>query len=162
MAGIQLQVRMLDGFSIKSRSCSRAYHIRAHKNWLLIAYLFLNRDRAVPRSELIALFQDSASSTDPSRMLRNRLFRIRKYLCNLSESVGEDIIIVTNDAARWNPNIMVSTDVDDLKALCIKASREPTPELKSRIKSLYGKGFLPMFHEVWLDELQKQFAAVAA
>ena len=82
MAGIQLQVRMLDGFSIKSRSCSRAYHIRAHKNWLLIAYLFLNRDRAVPRSELIALFQDSASSTDPSRMLRNRLFRIRKYRGN--------------------------------------------------------------------------------
>ena len=95
-------------------------------------------------------------------MLRNRLFRIRKYLRNLSESVGEDIIIVTNDAARWNPNIMVSTDVDDLKALCIRASREPTPELKSRIKSLYGKGFLPMFHEVWLDELQQQLAAVAA
>lgn len=161
MAGVQLQVRMLGDFSIKSDSCCRAYHIRAHKNWLLIAYLFLNRDRAVPRSELIALFQDSASSTDPSRMLRNRLFRIRKYLRNLSDSVGDDIIIVTNDSARWNPNIMVHTDVDDLRVLCVQASREKTPELKSQIKSLYGTGFLPMFHEKWLNDIQKQLAVAA-
>ena len=82
-----VQVRMLGGFSITCGTLKREYHMKARKNWLLIAYLLLNRDRMVSRKELVDLFQDSAYSTDANRMLRNRLMRIRKYLAPLSEEV---------------------------------------------------------------------------
>lgn len=156
-----VQVRMLGGFSITCGTLKREYHMKARKNWLLIAYLLLNRDRMVSRKELVGLFQDSAYSTDANRMLRNRLMRIRKCLAPLSEEVGEDLILIQYNGCRWNPNIMVSFDTDQFQRLCSKArAGNSDTQLRLDIQQAYGAGFLPMFHEPWLDALQSRYAGL--
>lgn len=164
MVGVQsvLCVNMLGQFTIETKNQFRSYHSRAYKNWLLIAYLILNNDRVVPRKELIALFKESSHSTDANRMLRNRLFRIKNNLQDLSDELGQDLLLIYHDGCQWNPNIYVEFDTDIFLGLCQKAilaEGEAKFELKSKASELYSSGFLPMFREPWLKQSQQKYEA---
>lgn len=134
----EVRVRMLDGLVIECDGARRAYHSKAHQNWQVIAYLILNRGRAVPREELMALSPASAYSTDAPRMLRNRIFRIRHYLEPLSQAAGSDLILSGKTGIQWNPAVKLALDTDQFVADCNIVS-------KASLAEQYGRGFLPMF-----------------
>lgn len=144
--------QMLNGLSVECGGESRRYHTRAHRNWQVIAYLMLNRGRAVPRDELIRLSPESVYSTDASRMLRNRLFRIKHYLEPLSARAGAALILVDKNTCRWNPDVKLKLDTDAFRTDCNKLFSKQAAgfdqndrDTAGLLMTQYGTGFLCMF-----------------
>ena len=66
-----------DEASAKSAEITASLTGRAHRLWLLIAYLIVNRDRGVSPQELIDLLWPEVTSNNPASTLQNNVSRAR-------------------------------------------------------------------------------------
>lgn len=86
----KLYIRMLGEFSLQAGNVLISDHNSRSRNvWLLLAYLLVNRNKVVTRSELVRiLWEDELSSNNPDATLKIVLHRARTTLNRLWPSAG--------------------------------------------------------------------------
>lgn len=89
---------------------------RAHRLWLLIAYLIVNRDRGVPPQELIDLLWPEVTSNNPASTLQNNVSRARALFAEANFSDTRDLIKYTDGLYYWAPDRITLLDADLFEA----------------------------------------------
>ena len=116
---------------------------KSPKSTLLLKYLILNQNKAVPVTDLIDIFwTESDRSSNPESALKTMISRIRTNLAKAS-AVFKNCILSENRGYRWNPDIPCEVDVfrfEDL-AQSLQSATELTPENRlafTDVLDLYG------------------------
>ena len=92
---------------------------RAHRLWLLIAYLIVNRDRGVSPQELIDLLWPEVTSNNPASTLQNNVSRARAIFSEAHFAHARDLIKYTDGLYYWAPDeeTMIDTELFEAQAL---------------------------------------------
>jgi len=136
---------MLDKVCIRSKD-----HIlsddntRSLKQWSVLCYLILHRNRSVSQAELIDLFWSEEDQKNPLSALKVLVLRIR----NLLEPLCQNPIISHRGAYQWNPEIPCCIDAELFEELCQLAAQPNLPldqklELYQEAVALYKGDLLP-------------------
>lgn len=162
-----IQVQMLGEFTLRmgSRVLS-ATDCRSRKNCLLLAYLICNRNRVVPREELISLlWGEDKTLSDPEGVLRITMHRTRGLLQQLCPE-GRSLILRRGGGYQWNGSTEV--DVEAFAELCTSEAKTPAQRLSNLLRALecYQGKFLPqMTASPWINtrslQLHNQFLSAA-
>jgi DNA-binding SARP family transcriptional activator len=88
----------------------------------LLIYMLLYRDKVLTTEDIAyAVWQDD-DMENPAGALKNLMYRLRKVLNSL---FGETEFIITNRGSyHWNPEVIVSLDIDEFERLIVKAKME--------------------------------------
>lgn len=89
---------------------------RAHRLWLLIAYLIVNRGRGVSPQELIDLLWPEVTSNNPASTLQNNVSRARALFAEAHFAGSRDLIKYTDGLYYWAPDRTTLLDVDIFEA----------------------------------------------
>ena len=130
---------------------------RSIKMWSVLAYLIINRDRAIPTSELIDMFWDEDESKNPTSALKTLFHRMRTLLVPL---LGEDInpFLSSNGTYQWNNQIIVNSEAEQFSQILENFDNDDKTErgvfaLKNAL-DLYKGEFLPRLNrEIWIAPL---------
>lgn len=87
--------------------------IRSNKITRMLVYLLMNRENPLPRQRLIEAMWDD-DTKNPEGALKNLMYRIRNVLKQLGD---EEFICTAQSGYRWNPEIEVETDYEELERL---------------------------------------------
>ena len=79
------------------------YHLK--KPWMLLAYLIVFRNRAIPVDELINLLYPGEQGKSPQGALKTLIYRVRELLEELGLPESRDMILVTRGSYAWNAEI---------------------------------------------------------
>lgn len=85
---------------------------RAHRLWLLVAYLVVNRGRGVATQELIDLLWPEVKSNNPSSTLQNNVSRARSLFADENFFGSRDLIKHTDGLYYWAPDRTTSLDIE--------------------------------------------------
>lgn len=85
---------------------------RAHRLWLLTAYLVVNRDRGVSPQELIDLLWPEVTSSNPASTLQNNVSRARALFAEAHFEGARDLIKYTDGLYYWAPDIHTALDIE--------------------------------------------------
>lgn len=85
---------------------------RAHRLWLLVAYLIVNRDRGVSPQELIDLLWPEVTSNNPASTLQNNVSRARALFNEANFDSARDLIKHTEGLYYWAPERSSILDVE--------------------------------------------------
>lgn len=85
---------------------------RAHRLWLLIAYLIVNRDRGVSPQELIDLLWPEVTSNNPASTLQNNVSRARAIFSEANFTGSRDLIKYTDGLYYWAPDEETMIDAE--------------------------------------------------
>ena len=127
-----LKIRMLGGCSLiygdKTIEDSN-YHLK--KPWMLLAYLIVFRNRAIPVDELINLLYPGEQGKSPQGALKTLVYRVRELLEELGLPESRDMVLVTRGSYAWNTSIPMTLDADQFELACQRcAAPWITPEEK--------------------------------
>ena len=143
--GGELQVYLLDQVRIRAGAHTISDdNTRSLKQWSVLSYLILHRDRPVPQAELIDLFWSDEENKNPLSALKVLILRIRNTL----EPLCENPILSQRGAYQWNPQVPCVVDVELFEALCRQAA-QPGGSLEQKLAlyeaavSLYQGDLLP-------------------
>ena len=153
-----LKVRMMGEFSL----CLGDVKVhdsasRSRKVWILLAYLICNRDRIVPREELINQLWESEKNDNPDGAVKTTLWRARQILKPFGPSAGHEFIIQKGGGYGWNPEVPTEVDAEQFENLCrgtvaAEASSWET-DLRTAL-ALYKGEFLGKFSsESWAEPI---------
>lgn len=94
---------------------------RAHRLWLLIAYLIVNRDHGVSPQELIDLLWPEVTSNNPASTLQNNVSRARTLFSEAHFDNSRDLIKYTDGLYYWAPDeaTMIDVEIFESRALHI-------------------------------------------
>lgn len=149
-----LQIQMLGEFSLSS-SVNRISDSenRSRKVWSLLAYLIYHRHRTVPQSELLALlWGDSARGNNPIGALKTTFHRVRATLDRLWPSAGHQLILSRDGGYIWNPDILVTLDIDEFDRLCSAKYADDEERLSNLLTALnmyHGDFLARQSSETW-------------
>ena len=87
--------------------------IRSNKIVRMLVYLLMNRENPLPRQRLIEAMWDD-DTKNPEGALKNLMYRIRNVLKQLGD---EEFVCTAQSGYRWNPEIEVETDYEELERL---------------------------------------------
>lgn len=105
--------------------------IRSNKITKMLVFLLMNREHPLTRQRLIEIMWDD-DTKNPEGALKNLMYRIRNAL----KSLGDDEFICTAQSGyRWNPEIEVETDYEELERLGaqLESSKELGTEEKYKV-----------------------------
>jgi DNA-binding SARP family transcriptional activator len=124
---------------------------------LLVTYLVLNRDRAVPRDELVAAVWDDHVPADPAAALRSLLSRVRGAL-------GEDVLTGRHELRLVLPE-GASVDVEraraDLECARAAAARSDYADAAMSARAAaaaLAERLLPGHDAAWIEEARRELA----
>lgn len=121
-----------------------------------LQYFIVNHGRNITSEELIGQFWPD--SADPSSLLRNMLFKVRKLLGEMCPEGGRFLLTLQN-CYRWAPEIRLKTDVEQFEAACMEA-REQQEEYCGRLlraAGLYKGEFLAGNEDDWAGMLRQYY-----
>ncbi|QHI71834.1 BTAD domain-containing putative transcriptional regulator [Aminipila terrae] len=120
---------------------------KIHKVWTLLGYLIANHNRKLGAQELTELLCSDDRSSDPSKAVKNLVYRLR---CVLSDSALpiENYVIQTGGIYSWNNNIACSIDTEEFieaynKARKVAYDPDKSIEFYLQAISIYKGKFLP-------------------
>ncbi len=94
---------------------------RSRKSWMLLAYLFCRRNRAVSQRELIDhIWGDEPASENPENALKVLLHRTRNMLEKLWPGAGHDLLRYNTSGYFWNTEIPLDVDAERFETLCME------------------------------------------
>ncbi len=142
-----LSATMFGGFSLlqNNKLCLEDVG-RSRKVWNLLEYLLVHRNKDISQDDLIAIC-DNEESADPTKVLKNLVYRLR-ILLNDNGLPAEECIIFRRGVYSWNPAVPCRLDIDDFEELWKKGSNDSLDEDK-RLEcylhaiNLYKGRFLP-------------------
>lgn len=85
---------------------------RAHRLWLLAAYLLVNRDRGVTPQELIDLLWPEVTSRNPAATLQNNVSRARSLFADAGFDDFRNLIKYTDGLYYWAPGKKTVLDIE--------------------------------------------------
>lgn len=158
-----IHINMLGDFSIEYNGAILQDSVnRSQKLWSVLSYLFIHRERDIPKSEFIDVFWSDESSTNPDGALKTLFSRIRTLL----ESVfgpNHNLILSQRGSYSWNRAIPYRADITLFEECCIKAQNTALPgderiQLYRNALSLYKGGFLPkLSSEFWVIPIHTHY-----
>lgn len=89
---------------------------RAHRLWLLVAYLIVNRDHGVSPQELIDLLWPVVTSNNPASTLQNNVSRARALFSEANFDDARDLIKHTDGLYYWAPERSTLLDTEIFEA----------------------------------------------
>lgn len=118
-------VTMLGRFDILVEGKSTLSYLgKTPKGVLLLKYLLLNSDRAIPVADLVDTFWAEPDRSNPENALKTMISRLRASLTKASPLLA-DCIVSEKKSYRWNPDIPCEIDVFQFEALCGELEQEP-------------------------------------
>lgn len=126
------------------------------KTKLFVAYLLVNRDRAISHQELFELLWSGEDFANPGTAMRTLLYRFRAMIDKEGADQLSGAIISRRGTYQWNRNIDVSIDVLEFEELVNTALSGTCPmdrkkECLSKAIGLYKGSLLPDFRaEPWM------------
>lgn len=137
---------------------------RSRKVWLMLTYLICTRGRPGSAEELVDLLwsEDNPRSSNPLNALKTISHRVRALLDYLGDGTGRQCILHQNGSYIWNPEIPVTTDVEQFEALYSQGNAADSPEEKLRLwlmaLDLYQGDFLTrMSTELWVIPIASHY-----
>lgn len=85
---------------------------RAHRLWLLVAYLVVNRHRGVPPQELIDLLWPEVTSNNPASTLQNNVSRARALFSDEHFGDSRELIKHVDGLYYWAPEETTVLDIE--------------------------------------------------
>ncbi|MBO4266852.1 MAG: hypothetical protein J5910_06635 [Lachnospiraceae bacterium] len=153
----KINIRLFDGFEILKGDKPILENLsNTRKTKLFVAYLLVNRDRAITHQELFELLWSGEDYANPATALRTLLYRFRVMIENEGADALKGAIISHRGTYQWNKDLDVSIDALDFKALA-DAGVNPTisesrrKEYLAQAIDMYRGSLLPDFSsEPWL------------
>lgn len=153
----KINIRLFDGFEITKGDKPILENLaNTRKTKLFVAYLLVNRDRAITHQELFELLWSGEDYANPATALRTLLYRFRVMIENERADALKGAIISHRGTYQWNKDLDVSIDALDFKALA-DAGVNPTisearrKEYLAQAIDMYKGSLLPDFSsEPWL------------
>lgn len=153
----KINIRLFDGFEITKGDKPILENLsNTRKTKLFVAYLLVNRDRAITHQELFELLWSGEDYANPATALRTLLYRFRVMIENEGADALKGAIISHRGTYQWNKDLDVSIDALDFKALA-DAGVNPTisesrrKEYLAQAIDMYRGSLLPDFSsEPWL------------
>ena len=154
-----MKVNMLGGFSLWVNGKAVIEDAaKLTKPWQLFCYLVLHREKFVSSRKLITMLWADDLLTDPSNVLKNAVYSLRKELCG-GESLTDSPIIYSTGGYRFDPAVQLDLDVNRFTALCEQANGQPTGSAQRmdtcrRAVAAYAGDLLPQLdQELWVVPL---------
>ncbi len=144
----QIKIRMLGRFEILVNDKRIDDQLsKSKKGCTLIQYLLINRQEAVPYTQLYEILWPNEESANPESALKTLVSRMRVILSNCSPGLGECINTVRG-AYRWVSLPGCEIDMFEFEriAQALRETKELTPETREqfqRIIDLYMGDLLP-------------------
>lgn len=133
-----IEIRLFDGFTImKEGEPILANLSNTRKTKLFVAYLLVNRERAIPHRELFELLWSGEEYSNPGTALRTLLYRFRSMLEKEGATQLDNAVISKRGTYQWNRNLDVRIDVLDFEELA-HAGMNETSSVKHRKDCLLG------------------------
>ena len=140
---------------------------RAHRLWLLIAYLVVNRDRGVSPQELIDLLWPEVTSSNPASTLQNNVSRARAIFDEANFTDARNLIKYTDGLYYWAPDTSTTLDAEMLERDAARVEKEISPEDPESLEfaletcRLYRGDFLSAAADVsWCANLAVYYRAI--
>lgn len=131
--------------------------LRGRQGRVLLAYLVINRDRAVSRDELIAAIWPDEQPVNPHAALRTQLSRLRDALGSQALA-GRETIEMHLPADTW-------IDIEAAEAALLDGGAEARAEnwrdawAHAHIAlNISGRPFLAGFHALWVETIRRELA----
>lgn len=152
-----IEIKLFDGFTIEKGGKQILENLgNTRKTKLFVAYLLVNRDRAISHQELFELLWSGEDYANPGTALRTLLYRFRSMLDKEGADQLSGAIISRRGTYQWNRDLNISIDVLDFEELA-KAGMNQTVSEKRRREclkkaiELYKGSPLPDFQsEPWM------------
>lgn len=136
-----LEVELLGQFGI----ADAGQRVQAIRNPRLIAYLLLNRDRPVARSEVAFTLWPESSDAQALTNLRRELHLLRRALPD-----GERFLALDRATVRWRPDGPFRLDVADFEAAVERAASADVEALQAAAAAYTGD-LLPSVYDDWIS-----------
>lgn len=160
----KLKIVMFGEFSISYNENTISEHSkRSKKLWLLLQYLAVHHDRAIPQSELIDILNGEDEGANPASALKTQIHRLRDILSELKCELP--IIVCINGAYCINPEIETEIDVEIFEKAFKQAAdtTDPTEKLKLVLEAvnIYTGDFLSKSaYESWVVSLNTYYRSI--
>lgn len=149
----KMRLQILGGFILSNHKISmneKALH--SNKLVRLLVYILMNRERDLSHQELIDTFWQEDGSRNPEGALKNLIYRLRTELREFGEG---DLVITSSGAYRWNPEVEVETDYEELDRMVRAARSAKTVEERKNLLecgvAIYRKDTSPrLAMETWM------------
>lgn len=120
---------------------------KVHKVWTLLGYLLANHNRILAANELTDLLCNDDRSSDPSKAVKNLVYRLRCLISD-SELPKENYIVQKGGIYSWNNELDFSIDTESFidiynKARMVSYDSEASIKYYLEAISIYEGKFLP-------------------
>lgn len=156
-----------DSESVKDAEITASLSGRAHRLWLLIAYLVVNRDHGVPPQELIDLLWPEVTSSNPASTLQNNVSRARTIFGDANFTDARNMIRYTDGLYHWAPDMPTTLDAEIMEQNAARVENEISPEDPESLEfalqtcRLYKGDFLSGASDVaWCANLAVYYRAI--
>ena len=153
--------------SVKVAEIAASLTGRAHRLWLLIAYLVVNRDRGVPPQELIDLLWPEVTSNNPASTLQNNVSRARAIFGEANFTDARNMIKYTDGLYHWAPDMPTTLDAEIMERNAARVEKEISPDDPATLEfaletcRLYKGDFLSAASDVsWCANLAVYYRAI--
>ena len=160
----KLKIVMFGEFSISYNENTISEHTkRSKKLWLLLQYLAVHHDRAIPQSELIDVLSGEDEGANPASALKTQIHRLRDILSELKCELP--IIVCINGSYCINPEIETDIDVETFEKAFKAATDTDDPTEKLRLileaVNIYSGDFLSKSaYESWVVSLNTYYRSI--
>ena len=136
-----LEVQLLGHLAV----ADSGHRIDAVRNPRLLAYLLLNRDRAIERTEVAFTLWPDSSDAQALTNLRRELHALRRGLPN-----AERLLAIERRTIRWRPDGSFHLDIAAFEDAVERAAGGGVGELRSAV-ALYRGDLLPGVYDDWIQ-----------
>ena len=160
----KLKIVMFGEFSISYNENTISEHTkRSKKLWLLLQYLAVHHDRAIPQSELIDVLSGEDEGANPASALKTQIHRLRDILSDLKCELP--IVVCINGSYCINPEIETEIDVETFEKAFKAAADTDDPTEKLRLileaVNIYSGDFLSKSaYESWVVSLNTYYRSI--
>lgn len=153
----KIRINLFDEFSITKGDEQILKNLSGtRKTKLFVAYLLVNRDRAIPHKELFDLLWSGEEFANPGTALRTLLYRFRSMLESEQAGQLDNAVISRRGTYQWNKNLDVEIDVLEFEKMAnagmnLTYSENHRKECLKNAITLYKGQLLPDFKsEPWM------------
>jgi DNA-binding SARP family transcriptional activator len=136
------------------------------KVWVLLEYLYINRDRFVNLDEISSVVWQGKRMMDPSNSIKVLVYELRNRLNALGKGVGKSLVINLGGAYRLSEAFEYQSDIEEFERASLQALDETIDviqrdALMDHAISIYKGNVLLMDEScVWQRLLRDHYAAL--
>lgn len=152
-----IEIKLFDSFSITRNGEPILSNLAGtRKTKLFVAYLLVNRNRAISHKELFELLWSGEDYSNPGTALRTLLYRFRSMLESEGADQLDNAVISKRGTYQWNKNLDVVIDVLEFEELAnegmnLASSVNHRKETLKKAIDIYRGPLLPDFKsEPWM------------